>query len=220
MDNAVAHLSSRGFEIIHRYPAEGDLLSISDETVSPTIVLGGSQNVTDIKRHPYLEDELRWIQACLESDIPILGICLGGQLLAHTLGAQISAREPAECEFGFYEVTPTTAGLDWLQSPHHVVQAHFQEFSLPDGAELLATGEQFKQQAFRYGDSAYGVQFHPEVNIDILENWLHDDWAEEMLDTHGAQSVDEQLRLAKKYLTPQRDWFTQALDTLFLPTAR
>lgn len=216
LDNAVVFLSQQGFKVQHKYPFDGELLPVTPEETTPTIILGGGQNITDIHKYPYLENELRWIDACLETNQPLLGICLGGQLLAHTLGATISARHPAECEFGFYDVKPTTAASRWLPSTMRFMQAHFQEFDLPNGAELLASSERFEQQAFRYGENAFGMQFHPEVNTDILDNWLQDDWSHEMLATRGAQSVDEQLRLSHHCLIPQKEWFDKTLESLFI----
>lgn len=215
-DNAAIYLSQRGYNVHHRYPVDGDLLALSPNDITPTIILGGSQNITDLRKHPYLENELHWIDACLAADVPVIGICLGGQLLAHTLGAEISARDPEECEFGFYEIQPTAVNCQWLKTPMHVMQAHFQEFSLPQGAEQLASSHRFKQQAFRYGEKAYGLQFHPEVNDSILKNWLQDDWSHEMLATLGAQSVDEQFRLGEKYLDQQNEWFVKFLEELFV----
>ena len=214
-DVVTTHLTHLGFDVRHRYPFDGDLLSPEPEHITPTVVLGGSQCVTDIEQHQYLEQELQWIKTCLLENVPILGICLGAQLMAHALGARVSAREPEETEFGFYTVTPTEEGKDWLAKPTVFMQAHFQEFSLPEGAVCLASSERFKQQAFRYGHRALAIQFHPEVTSLIHKDWLADTWSDEMAAVAGAQSKNRQRQEAPNHLHDQNRWLEATLEKLF-----
>lgn len=215
-DNAAAHFTRRGFKVTHRFPFDGDSLDLPVSGVTPTLVLGGAQNVTDIDKHPCLVQELKWIEACIDTSTPLMGICLGAQLIAHALGATVTARNPAECEFGFYEVTPTAAADKWLSKPQKFMQAHLQEFALPDGATQLAFSERYPQQAFRYGEHTYAMQFHPEVSQPIHEDWMNDSWSAGMAAITGAQSKVQQRQLAPRYIDAQTHWFEQALDTLFV----
>lgn len=215
-DNAAAYLTSRGFDVSHRYPFDGDHLRIPDTGVTPTIILGGGQNVADVNKQDYLRDELHWIETCLAHNTPLLGICLGAQMIAHVLGAEVSARDPVECEYGFYTVYPTEEAGRWLADPMDFMQAHYQEFALPDTAVRLAYSDRFPQQAFRYGDNTYAIQFHPEVNRPIFEHWLADTWSEEMATTKGAQEKKRQAQQAEKSLAMQQRWLELALDNLFL----
>lgn len=214
-DNAVDFFNKHGIGYKFVNPYEGEKLD-SSSGVTPTLVLGGGQNVTELAKHTYLQDELKWIESCLKDEVPIIGICLGAQLMAHALGARVSARDPAQCEFGLYEVRPTVDAAGWLDAPQRFMQAHYQEFELPQNAVRLAASDAFPEQAFRYGKCAYALQFHPEVNQTILDDWHADSWSDLMVSTTGAQSYTEQQALARQHLPLQAAWFDSFLTDLFL----
>ena len=139
------------------------------------IVLGGPMNVEDQRARPHLRFELRAIEQALAAGKPVLGICLGAQLLAHVLGAPVRRMERPE--IGWHRVEATEAGrLDPVLAPlapdTDVFQWHGCHFEIPTSATQLARGSGCEQQAFRYGDSAYGFQFHPEVDQALIERWL------------------------------------------------
>ena len=119
----------------------------------------------------YLKRETDWISVPLRDNKPFLGICLGGQMLARNLGGQVKAHPREQVEIGYYPIKPTEAGRDLLTWPSKVYQWHREGFTLPKEAELLATGETFTNQAFRYGEKAYGLQFHPEVTLKMMYRW-------------------------------------------------
>lgn len=139
------------------------------------IVLGGPMNVEDQSLRPHLRTELRAIERMLALGRPVLGICLGAQLLAHVLGAPVKRhREP---EIGWYRLRTTGAGradpvLSPLGEESQVFQWHSRHFEIPASAVQLATGEVCEQQAFRWDDKAYGFQFHLEMDQPLIERWL------------------------------------------------
>lgn len=139
------------------------------------IVLGGPMNVEDQARRPHLKTELRAIERMLAQGKPVLGICLGAQLLAHVLGAPVR-RHPL-AEIGWYRLRTTDAGRDDavlapLGAGAPVFQWHGCHFEIPAGATHLARTDGCEQQAFRWGDNAYGFQFHLEMDAPLIERWL------------------------------------------------
>jgi len=151
------------------------LRAFDPQQLAGLVVLGGAMNTDDTAVYPFLVPELEWIRAAVEHEVPVLGICLGAQLLAKSLGARVD-RNPVK-EIGWYDLTTTEeAAGDPLFAhfaPREVLfQWHGDTFELPAGAVQLCRGETCQQQAFRYGESAYGVQFHAEVTAEIIERWL------------------------------------------------
>lgn len=139
------------------------------------VVLGGPMNVEDQDHRAHLKTELKLIERALEQGKPVLGICLGAQLLAHALGAPVRRHDPGE--IGWYDLDLTAAGRDdpvigALGVRPAVFQWHRYTFDLPHGATHLASTAGCANQAFCYAGNAYGVQFHPEVNQALIERWL------------------------------------------------
>ena len=136
------------------------------------VVLGGGMGVYEQERLPHLRDEMRLLRRCVERGAPVLGICLGSQLLAAALGGSV-ARAPAK-ELGFYRVRLTGAARDdalFTGAPLDFVAFHWHgdAFTLPPGAVALAGSTMTPLQAFRFGASAWGVQFHLETDPDLLQ---------------------------------------------------
>lgn len=139
------------------------------------VVLGGPMNVEEQDRRPHLRAELRAIEQMLKLGRPVLGICLGAQLLAHVLGAPIR-RHPVP-EVGWHELVTTEAGradpvLAPLGEASPVFQWHRYSFEVPRDALHLARSPLCEPQAFRWGDNAYGFQFHLEMDEALIERWL------------------------------------------------
>lgn len=139
------------------------------------IVLGGPMNVEDQHRRPHLKTELEVIERALEQGKPVLGICLGAQLLAHVLGARV--RRLDRPELGWYELKISVEGqrdavLGAAGASLPVFQWHSYTYDLPHGAQHLASTETCEQQAFRFGGNAYGFQFHLEADEEVIERWL------------------------------------------------
>ncbi|MCF7220655.1 type 1 glutamine amidotransferase [Marilutibacter chinensis] len=139
------------------------------------VVLGGPMNVDERDRRAHLRTELRAIERMLELGRPVLGICLGAQLLAHVLGAPIR-RHPAP-EVGWHPLATTEAGrcdpvLAPLGDAAPVFQWHRYSFEVPREAIHLARSPLCEPQAFRFGHNAYGFQFHLEMDEALIERWL------------------------------------------------
>ncbi|GIX02232.1 MAG: hypothetical protein KatS3mg112_1169 [Thermogutta sp.] len=145
------------------------------ENLAGLVALGGPMNVDEVDKFPYLAREKEWLTQAVRREIPVLGICLGAQLLARCLNARVYPN-PVK-EIGWYEVsfTPATAsdalfsGVPWRGV---VFQWHGDTFTLPEGAFLLATASDCVNQAFRFGTCAWGLQFHLEVTPALVEAWM------------------------------------------------
>jgi GMP synthase (glutamine-hydrolysing) len=118
----------------------------------------------------YVRREIDWMAVPLKEEKPFFGICLGAQILARSLGANVEFHPEGLIEAGYYPLHVTAAGAALMQWPDHVYHFHREGFHLPAGAELLARGEIFENQAIRYGN-AFGVQFHPEVTHHMMCRW-------------------------------------------------
>jgi GMP synthase (glutamine-hydrolysing) len=146
-------------------PPDGDLDAI--------VLYGGATNVVDAEHEPWLRDELAWLGERLADGVPVLGVCLGGQLLAHALGAEVTRCTTPE--IGWRPVHLTEAGrgdpvTGALPAAFDACQWHSWRFDVPGRGELLATSDA-GPQAFRHGRSI-GVQFHPEVDRATLTRWI------------------------------------------------
>jgi GMP synthase-like glutamine amidotransferase len=142
---------------------------------SGLLVLGGSMSSNDPL--PGLAAELTLIEQALVTGVPVLGICLGAQLIAKAMGARVY-RNPQE-EIGWAPVHLTEAGradpiFRGIESPAQFFHWHRDTFDLPANADVLAYSSLCRYQAFRYGQSVYGIQFHPEVTAAMISAWSAD----------------------------------------------
>jgi GMP synthase (glutamine-hydrolysing) len=138
------------------------------------VVFGGEQSATDDNIHPYLPDLAELMAVYTDADRPVLGICLGGQLLARAFGARNHLGIAPE--FGWVDVSLTVAGRkDPVMSvlPEHfpIFQWHSDTFTLPEGAVHLAGNDVAQIQAFRVGRATYGTQFHFEASRNVVKDW-------------------------------------------------
>src|SRR5579883_670984 len=136
------------------------------------IVLGGPMSAND--QLPGLARELEEIRRALANQRPLFGICLGSQLIAKALGGRVYRN--AELEIGWEPVHLTDAGradplFEGIDSQAHFFHWHGETFDLPPGACWLARSQKTRHQAYRYGSNVYGLQFHPEVDAAMIEDW-------------------------------------------------
>lgn len=169
---AEAGLDARPFDLFKSVPE-----SLPWSEAAGLIVLGGTMSVNDGDRFPFLIAELDFIRAAVRRQVPMLGICLGAQLLAKSLGAAVYRN--ARPEIGWYQVELLPAAADDplfrnRSSRETVFHWHGDTFDLPAGAVHLARSPLCSHQAFRYGLTAYGLQFHVEMVPDLMELWLRE----------------------------------------------
>lgn len=173
-------LEEHGYRVVTVDAPNEDVTAYDALEPDLVVVLGGDEAAYETERYPYLADEMALLRTRIEAEAPIFGVCLGAQMLAATLGGRAFKGERKEV--GWLTVEPTEAGAD---SPvRHfagvpTVQWHGDSFELPEGVERLAGSPQYENQAFGRGDWLLAVQFHPEVDEAIHEDWLAA-WGDEL----------------------------------------
>jgi GMP synthase-like glutamine amidotransferase len=173
-------LRDAGLELDERRLLAGDSLPALGE-VDGLLVLGGDQSVRDIADDPLLAAEAALMRDGVEAGVPVFGVCLGAQLLAHALGGSVSRLPRRMVEWAPVVALDAAAGDPVAGAlPAGSMALHWNEdgFEPPPGAvELLARVSE-GAEAFRYGECAWGVQFHPEVDPEGLESWYAEGWRE------------------------------------------
>ena len=199
-------LQEQGYMLDIRCPAIGtplpDPKTEYADHYAGAVVFGGPMSANDDQTLPFIQEELDWISIAIESGKPYLGICLGAQLLARALGATVAPHPQELREIGYAPIRPVASTtLAELQQVYHW---HKEGFELPQGATLLATGEVFPNQAFVYGDAAYGVQFHPEITRTMIDRWTEK--VPEQLLLPGAQSYETQVAAHDRHAASVERW--------------
>jgi GMP synthase (glutamine-hydrolysing) len=160
------------------------------------VVLGGPMSANHGERYPHLLTEIALIREAVESGMPVLGICLGAQLLACALGARV--RRSTQPEIGWHEVLLSRDAeadplMRHLNQAKKIFQWHSDTFDLPRGAIHLAGSDVCANQAFRFGESAYGLQFHLEVDEKLIRRWLNVPAHQHEIQALGGELVPEQI---------------------------
>lgn len=154
-----------------------------DGDFSGLIILGGHMNAHEDDSYPHLKQVVELIHQFQAENKPIMGVCLGAQLIARAFGSQVYPHRQPELGFSPLRVIEPLATEPWLQhcpADLHIMQWHFDTFDLPGQATLLMTNDICQHQAYRIGTNIYGFQFHLEVTPDIIADWLtvKSDWIE------------------------------------------
>lgn len=157
---------------VHHPYRDGLFPELKDISALP--VLGGAMGANDERKHPFLTDLKQLIRLVVSEGIPYLGVCLGGQLLAAALGAGVVSNRWEE--LGNLDVALTADGdcdllFTGVPQRFRAFQWHHDSFDIPADGVLLAASDACPHQAFRVGEAAWGVQFHPEVTEDIIRCW-------------------------------------------------
>jgi GMP synthase (glutamine-hydrolysing) len=162
-------LAAKGYGLDIRRPCLGDDLPESLEAHAGAVIFGGPMSAND--PDGWIAREIDWIAVPLGERKPFLGVCLGAQMLSKHLGGRVAPHEEGVVEIGYYPLKPTEEGLAMGPWPDKVYHWHREGLTLPSEAVRLATGEHFENQAFRHGETAYGIQFHPEVTRLTMHRW-------------------------------------------------
>jgi GMP synthase (glutamine-hydrolysing) len=178
---------------------------------SHVVLLGGVMGAYEQDRYEFLRREYGYLERIFAQRIPVLGICLGAQMLAHFLGAKVAVGQYGQ-EIGWTPIHRLETAIHdpvvgHLPKESYFFEWHGDAFELPTGATWLLTGTVYPQQGFRYGERVWGVQFHPEVTRDMIQSW----WAEAPEPRPGAELWVE----SDRYL-PQATALGQELWRRFL----
>lgn len=204
IDRVSQRIAERGYEVRWWHCHRGDALPGPDAGYDALVVYGGPQSANDAESVDYLAEEIRGIERWVAAEKPFLGLCLGGQLLCRALGGHVAPHPEGRWEVGYEPIRATPAGAGLFPEELQVYHWHKEGFSVPEGCELLATGETFPNQAFRYGASAYALQFHPEVTPAIMARWTEK--AAHCLEEPGAQPAAKQFCDSQRYHAPLGAW--------------
>jgi len=168
------HSQGIGYQYVKLY--EGEAVPVERlDRYRGIIILGGPMNVYEEDKYPFLKEEDILLKMAIEKDMPVLGICLGAQLIAKATGARVTKGQKKE--IGWYEITITNGGRGdriFKEFPDNpvVFQWHGDTFEIPRGAVWLASSRLFPHQAFRIKENIYGLQFHLEVTEDMIKEWI------------------------------------------------
>ncbi|MGD1803965.1 glutamine amidotransferase-related protein [Dapis sp. BLCC M126] len=206
-------IRQRGYQIDVRVISEGNLLPETMDDYEAAISFGGPMSANDSENLPFIRHELDWISTVLSSGKPFFGICLGAQLLARVLGAKVVKHSHGIREIGYHPVQPTSTGSQYFDSDLCFYHWNSEGFEIPAGAIKLASGALFENQAFSYGQNVYGVQFHPEMALETLTEWIEttDPETEKLLNSPGGQLWPQQMQNHLKYAPLVENW----LDRFF-----
>jgi GMP synthase (glutamine-hydrolysing) len=199
-------LRAVGHALDIRRPRFGDVLPETLDAHAGAVILGGPMSANDAD--DYVRREIDWIEVALAEQRPFLGICLGAQMLAKQLGASVAPHPQGLTQIGYYPIRPTAAGVRLCPNwPDQVYHWHREGFELPHGAELLAEGDDFPNQAYRFGN-AFGLQFHPDVTAKMMHCWT----ARGDMDLPGAQPRQEHFSGRDVYDVIERAWLRNFID--------
>ncbi len=207
-----ARLAARGYRLEPCCPCRGDPLPDALEGYAGVVIFGGPQSAND-DHLPGIRAELEWLERrALPSRRPLLGICLGAQEVARVLGSRIGPHPGGRVEIGYTEVHPTAAAGGFLERPTHFYQWHSETFSIPPGALHLATSAHFPGQAFGYQGRVYGIEFHPEMTLEMIERWCASQRGSAKLALPGAEPREAQIAGYARHAPDSDRWLEAFLD--------
>ena len=206
-------LRARGFPLDIRRPVLGDPLPETLEDHAGAVVFGGPMSANDPEA--YVRAEVDWFAVPLRENAPVLGICLGAQMMVKHCGGTVGPEPGGRVEIGWYPLVPTPEGeallADW---PSMAYQFHREGFDLPDGFTRLATNDLYPNQAFRFGENAWGLQFHGELTLAMQHRWSVR--GAHRFDLPNAQGAVAHLEGRFVHDRALRDWMERFLTRVFL----
>jgi GMP synthase (glutamine-hydrolysing) len=193
------HLVAAGATLTTVLPHHGDALPETSDGFDAAIILGGPQHAGDDRNYPAFLPMLGLLREFHAQEKPLLGLCLGSQLLARTFGEKV--RRHDQFEIGYPEIEITPAGRDdpllaGLAPRQRILQWHEDTFDMPQGAVHLMQGDVCRNQAFRYGRTAYAFQCHFEVSGELATKWF-DAWGHTVFKHLDEQRGQEALKAAR-----------------------
>jgi GMP synthase (glutamine-hydrolysing) len=193
-----------------RRPRYGDALPGTLERHCGAVIFGGPMSANDTD--DFIRQETDWIGVALAEKKPFLGVCLGAQMLCRLLGGTVAFDPQGRVEIGYHPIRPTPAGKRLGAWPETVYQWHREGFDIPASCVPLAMATDngaFQNQAFSYGETAFGVQFHPEITNAQVYRWTG--YNPHRLTAEGAQPQPDQLRDHLIHGPRVRDWLDRFL---------
>ncbi len=169
-------IAERGGVCVEVMPSAGEVLPETSTGFGAMVILGGLMSAGDDAGYPHYSALLGLIRNFDAADKPVMGICLGAQLIARAYGRRVYRMEKMERGFRPVRFTPDAASdpvLKGLGREQRLMQWHNDTFELPAEARLLMTGDECPNQAFRVGNRVYGFQFHPEATPGIIRSWVN-----------------------------------------------
>lgn len=205
-------LRKSGFILDIYRPIFGQELPSTLERYIGVVILGGPMSVND--KDAYIAKEIDWISLSLRDNKPFLGICLGAQMLARHLGGHVCTRDDGVVEVGWYPLEETKQGKELMSWPKMVYHFHNEGiYDLPKEAVLLATGPTYPTQAFRYGNNAWGMQFHAEFTYAMIRRLV--EGLSKKVTEKGMQPMSKHLEGYLIYDWALRAWFKDMLRRIF-----
>jgi GMP synthase (glutamine-hydrolysing) len=203
------HLKALGYALDARRPALGEPLPETLAGHSAVVVFGGPMSANDDSE--FIKRETDWLEVPLKEKKPYLGICLGAQMLARHIGGKVDFHPEGKAEIGYYPLRATAAGRAIMPEwPDYIYQWHREGIELPRDTTLLAEGDMFPVQAFRYGPAAFGVQFHAEVSHAMMCRWTTR--GHSRMELPGAKPLEEHFADRPVYDPAIRAWLAAFLD--------
>lgn len=209
-------LQTLGYELDIRRPRFDEPLPANMDDHAGAVVFGGPMSAND--PDDFVTREINWLDIPLKENKPFLGICLGAQMLVKQLGKKVYSHRDGLIEAGWYPLTSTPEGDALLTWPKMAYQFHREGFELPDGATLLAQSPSYPNQAFRYGENAWAVQFHAELTQVMMQRWIVR--GQERFSLPGAQLGMQHLKGRLLYDAALLAWLKNFLNLVFGPAPK